>query len=338
MTPRAAPPRRLGLLYADGHGTGAPVRGPYPYAVGDRIAGDLTITGHLATGRLCHLYQVWSASEWCAFTCKILAPERRDVRADVATLRREARILRTVHHPNLVRSYGEGQHDGVPFLLMEYLEGPSVFQLLEGTPGRRLPVADAVRLTIHIVAALYHLHRRGFLYLDLKPANLLLRERMPVLVDLDSARRRRPGLAGNRLGTAPYMAPEQVTRAALTPATDVYAVGALLYELLTGRWPFEDVYKREEPREGLEQRYPQIGAAAPAPPSWYEPDIPPSLEQTVQRCLAADPAQRFDSLHALLCVLAEELDETDSLWPRRAPAERRATPRDEGEVPADSIP
>src|SRR5690606_39579108 len=68
------------------------------------LAGDLTVTGHLAAGRTGHLYQVWSARDWCAYTCKIVSPERADVRADLAALRREARILRAVGHPNIVRS------------------------------------------------------------------------------------------------------------------------------------------------------------------------------------------------------------------------------------------
>ena len=327
MSPRAAQPRRLGLLYADGRGTGVPVRGPYPYAVGDRIAGDLTITGHLATGRTCHIYQVWSAAEWCAFTCKILSPERRTRRDDAATLRREARIMRRMRHPNLVQSYGEGDHDGVPFLLMEYLQGPSLFDLLEQSPGRRLRMADAVRVAIHIAAALYHLHRHGFLYLDIKPANLILRGGMPVLIDLDSARRIRPGLVGNRIGTGPYMAPEIVTRAPLSCATDVYGLGALLYELLTGRWAYEDVYQEEVKRTGLERQFPQIAGAPPDPPSWHEPGVPPSLESTVLRCLATDPADRFPSLHALLRALAEELDEVDAMWPTGVEVERRAVPR-----------
>jgi eukaryotic-like serine/threonine-protein kinase len=330
MTPRAARPRRLGLLYADDRARGMPARGPYPYAVGDRIAGDFTITGHLAIGRLCHLYQVWSASEWCAFTCKILAPDRRSRRADVSTLRREARILGGTRHPNLVRHYGQGEHEGSPYLLMEYLEGPSIFELLEASPSRRLPVADAVRVAIHICAAIYHLHRRGYLYLDTKPANLLLRDRVPVVVDLDSARRRRPGLLGNGIGTAPYMAPEQVSRQPISAATDVYGIGALLYELLTGRWPFEDVYQEEEPREGVERQYPQVSGEPPSPPSWFEPATPPTLERTVMRCLAADPAERFDSVHALLRALSEELSENDALWPSAVRVERRAMPRDDG--------
>ncbi|NIQ56986.1 MAG: protein kinase, partial [Gemmatimonadetes bacterium] len=143
MRRQPARPRRLGLLTDVGSGSMRKGRRRYPYAVGDRIAGDLTVIGHLAAGRLGHLYQVWSAREWCALTCKILTPSLRDDRRAVAALKREAKILRRVDHPNLIRSFGEGEHEGLPFLLMEYIEGPSLFELLERRPDRRLRLPDA---------------------------------------------------------------------------------------------------------------------------------------------------------------------------------------------------
>ena len=324
-----ARPRRPGLLTGVGLEPGPIQRDRLPYAVGDRIAGDLTIIGHLAVGRIGHLYQVWSARDWCASTCKILAPELRGDRAAIAALRREARILRAARHPNLVRSFGAGEHDGLPFLLMEYLEGPSLFELLERRPNRRLGITDAVRTAIHAAAGLYHLHRRGFLHLDLKPANLLLRGGVPVLVDFDAARPIRPSRRPREpLGTAPYMSPEQVRRLPLTPAADVYGLGALLYELVTGRWPFEAVYAGEEPRSDNERLYPQLSNELPPSPRLFNPEIPPSLESIILRCLAPAPVDRYPSMHPLLLDLAEELDEPAALWPKGVPTERRRQPRE----------
>lgn len=321
-------PRRLGLL------TGAEMTGNryerrrYPYAVGDRIAGDLTVIGHLATGRLGHLYQVWSAKEWSAMTCKILAPRHTGHREAIAALRKEARILKRLRHPNLVRGFGSGEHDGLPFLLMEYLEGPSLFEVVEERPGRRLAVTDAIRVALHIGAGLHHLHQAGFLHLDLKPANLLLRGSVPVLVDFDAARRldleRRPRSV---LGTAPYMAPEQVERAPLSPAADVYGLGAVLYELVTGRWPFEAVYTQEEPRIGAERLHPQLGTSPPPEPVQFNAEISPSLNETIVRCLRRAPADRFAEMHPLLLALIDELEEPAALWPDGVRAERRRTSR-----------
>ncbi len=325
---RAAHPRRLGLLTEVESAPERPGRRRFPYAVGDRIAGDLTVIGHLAAGRLGHLYQVWSAREWCALTCKILTPSLRDDRRAVAALRREATILRRVRHPNLIRSFGEGVHEGLPYLLMEYVEGPSVFHLLERRPQRRLQVADAIRVAVHVGAGLYHLHRAGYLHLDVKPANLLLRASVPVLADFDAARKIRPGRRPRqRMGTAPYMAPEQVVRAPASPATDVYGLGAVLYELLTGRWPYEAVYTGDDPRTGEEARYPQLGGPPPSP-ALFNPEISPRLDRLILRCLSANPRDRFDSMHTLLLALVAELDEPAALWPDGIQAERRRRPRE----------
>jgi serine/threonine protein kinase len=326
---RPVRPRRLGILSPSQPAATHGGRRQCPYAVGDRIAGDLTIIGHLAEGRRGHLYQVWSASEWCAFTCKILAPELRDDRAANAALRREARILKLMRHPNVIQSYGGGEHDGLPFLLMEYLEGPSLFDLLESRPKRRLTLADAVRAAIHIGAGVYYLHRHGWLHLDLKPANLLLRDSVPVLVDFDAAGRidpdRKPAASP---GTGPYMSPEQVRCDPLMRTADVYGLGALLYEMVTGRWAFEDVYTGNEPRSGAERQFPQIGADLPHPPRRYNEEIPEVLEALIMRCLAPDPEDRYPSMHPLLLELAALLDEPVALWPSAVRTERRREPRD----------
>jgi serine/threonine protein kinase len=327
MTKTAARPRRLGILDLRGARPAPPPRANYPYPVGYRISGDLTVTGHLAAGRAGHLYQVWSARDWCAYTCKIIGPERAGSRADIAAMRRESHILRAVGHPNIVRCFGVGTHDSLPYLLLEYLEGLSLFDVLESRPHRRLEISDAVRAAIHVGAALYHLHRRGFLHLDLKPANLLLRDGVPVLIDLDSARRIQPSRRPHRrLGTAPYMAPEQALREPLGPTADVYGLGALLYELLTGRWVFEHVYDIPGP-DGRPRQFPQIDTLPP-PPRAFRRDVPDSLEQTVLTCLEPDPADRFPSLHPLLLALVSELDEPVSLWPAGVYVERRQRPRD----------
>lgn len=330
MTPpkrRTAKPRRLGLLSAV-EATVRPERRRYPYELGERIAGDLTIIGHLAMGRVGHLYQVWSAEDWCAYTCKILGPDQRGDRESVAALRREGGVLRRLSHPNIVRHFREGEHDGLHYLVMEYLEGPSIFDVIESQPNRRLAVVDAVRTAVHIGAGLYHLHQTGFLHLDLKPANLLLRGSVPVLVDFDAARR--SSLASRTakpIGTDPYMSPEQVRREAPSEASDVYGLGAVLYELLTGRWPYEDEYEAATPEDGDEGRYPQLSGSPPPAAGDFNPEISPELNAVVMRCLEADPALRFDSIHPMLLALTEQLEGPDALWPDEVETERRRFPR-----------
>lgn len=316
---RRGPPRPVGV-FGPTAALAAPSTGFFAYAVGDRIGPDLTVLGHLATGRFGHLYQVWSADEWNAFTCKVLAPGRRDSRHAVASLRREARVLRQCHHPNIVRVFGEGRHDGLPFLVLEYLEGPTFAEVLGSRPAGRLELGEALRATIHLGAAIAHLHRRGWLHLDVKPGNLLLREGLPVLVDMDSARPIGAGAPAERIGTGPYMAPEQVDRRPLTEAADVYGLGAFLYEMLTGRWPFESEYGA---RTGEGSSYPQADGTSPPPPSRFATDLPASLDPIVLRALAPQPSERYGSVPALLRDLHRELSGAQALWPRGVQPTRR---------------
>ena len=329
-------------------------RAGFSLAVGDRI-GELTIMGHLARGRITELYQVWSNEHWCALTGKVVAPDRMDGDVMPAAVRREEQVLRRLQHPNIVRLFGSGIADGRPYILLEYFAGPSLYDVLESMPRRRLHVPDAIRATMHVGAAIHYLHRQGYLYRDLKPGNVLLREGIPILVDFDVVRKidnRRPS---DRLGTAPYMAPEQVRRDPLTPAADVYGLGALLYELLTGRWPTEEPPEEGEdewdedwddeptpalapaPRargawsEGkaplsaaeLNARYPQL-TTPPVAPREHLPHLDARIEEIILRCLAPDPTNRFQTVSGLLAALAPHLKGRHRLWPEAAPIERRA--------------
>lgn len=320
-----------------------PPRADFSLAVGDRL-GELTVIGHLARGRVTELYQVWSNEHWCALTGKVAVREGGEGGDLPASFRREAAVLGRLKHPNVVRFYGSGQSEGRGYLLLEYFAGPSLFEVLESLPRRRLHVPDAVRAIMHVGAAVHYLHRQGYLYRDLKPGNVLLREGIPILVDFDVVRKidgRRPA---DRLGTAPYMAPEQVRREPLTPAADVYGLGALLYELITGHWPTEAPSEEDEwndwsdddgpgigeagsPGGGLADRdllsrYPQL-TCPPVPPREHHPRLDPNLERLLLRCLDPDPSRRFQTVSGLLAALAPMLKGRHRLWPEGAPVERR---------------
>jgi serine/threonine protein kinase len=342
-----ARPRYQGLAAAR-RWTPEPVRprAEFSLAVGDRV-GDLTVIGHLARGRLTELYQIWSNEHWCALTGKLVAPESLANASGPASFRREEEVLRKLQHPNIVRFFGSGEADGRPYLLLEYLAGPSLFEVLQSLVKRRLHVPDAIRAAMHVGAAIHYLHRRGYLYRDLKPGNILLREGVPVLVDFDVVRkidpRRRPA---DRMGTAPYMAPEQILRKPLSAATDVYGLGALLYEMLTGHWPTEeptddfdewdewsDITMTPDAQgaaaienlstDDLHARFPQL-RRLPIPPRQQNPQITVELERLILRCLAPEPADRFQTVSGLLAALAPMLKGRHRLWPEAAPIERRA--------------
>lgn len=358
MAAAVAKPRYQGLVAARRweHAPAAP-RADFSLAVGDRL-GELTVIGHLARGRLTELYQVWSNRHWCALTAKVVGAEHMKGGRLPASLRKEERVLARVRHPNIVQVFGNGDAGGRHYLLMEYLAGPSLFDVLESLPKRRLHVPDAVRAVMHVGAAIHYLHRCGWLYRDLKPGNVHLREGIPVLLDFDvvwplEKEARRPA---DRLGTAPYMAPEQVLREPLTPATDVYGLGALLYELLTGKWPTEEYEEDEDedwydddddddeeyaavetaviPRttggstrdlttRELNSRYPQLSQPV-VPPRQRNGQVTAELEKLILRALEYDPAKRFQTVSGMLAALAPMLKGRHRLWPENAPVERRA--------------
>ena len=324
-------------------------REPFSLAAGARV-GNLTIIGHLARGRVTELYQVWSDEHWAALTGKLIAPEHLGNGAP-PSFRQEERTLRALNHPNIVRLFGSGEAEGRPYLLLEYFSGPTLLELLESMPRRRLTAPDAIRATMHVGAAVNYLHRQGFVYRDLKPANILLREGIPILVDFDVAKRLGARPARDRLGTAPYMAPEQIRREPLSAATDVYGLGAVLYEMLSGHWPTEEPRDEDEdewdeidddvdfsPRRAsanparltdreLEARYPQL-TQPPVPLRHHLPRIPRELQEVVMRALAPDPAARFRSVAGMLGALAPLLRGRNRLWPPGAMIERRHEPED----------
>ena len=299
----------------------APSRRPgfpprFTFEPGARIGGDFTVIGHLSAGNIAELYQVWSAAYICALTCKIILPQFEPRSKEARGLKREATLLRRMAHPNIVHIFGQSTHEGREFLIQEYLHGPSLLALIDASPNRRVHPPDAMKAVIHICAALVHLHERGYIHQDIKPANVILRGGIPVLVDFDVAYRLKPGhKPRERSGTDPYMAPEQCLREELSPATDIYSVGAVLYEMLTGRWLFEEELLNSPEHHTLEQRYPQICGSSPPPPRQFNAQISPDLEAVLMKCLRRNPRQRFQSARELAKRLARFLEGTDRLWP-----------------------
>jgi serine/threonine protein kinase len=301
--------------------TGFPPR--YTFELGASIGDDLTVIGHLSAGRLAEIYQVWSASYLCALTCKIILPEFAPTSKEARALKREATLLRRLAHPHIVHVFGQSTHDGRAFLLQEYLHGPSLLALIDAAPNRQVPTPDAIKAILHLCAALAHLHERGYLHQDIKPANVLLRGGIPVLVDFDVAYRLQPGQTPReRCGTDPYMAPEQCLQEELSPATDIYSVGAVLYEMLTGRWLFEDALLNSPEYHTLEDRYPQIGGSSPPPPHRFNTQITPELEAVLMQCLRRHPGQRFQSARELAKSLVRFLTGKDQLWPESLDLQR----------------
>jgi serine/threonine-protein kinase len=216
-----------------------------------------------------------------------------------ARFRREAEAVAALAHPNVVQVHDVGESDGRPFFTMEYVEGGSLAGKLAGKPR---PAREAAELVATLARAVHAAHVAGIVHRDLKPANVLLAaDGTPKVTDFGLARRvgGEAGLTrtGAAVGTPSYMAPEQARgqAAAVGPATDVYALGAILYELLTGRPPF----RAESAAETLQQ----LLSRDPAPPSRLNAKVPRDLETICLKCLQKGPRCRY----ATALALAEDL-------------------------------
>jgi WD40 repeat protein len=207
----------------------------------------------------------------------------------------EAAAVATLQHPNIVQVYEVGYHEGRPYLSLEYVENGSLAQRLNGIPWQ--PVA-AARLVERMARAMHYAHGRGIVHRDLKPANILLTtDGLPKVTDFGLAKQARPGASmtqsGTVIGTPSYMAPEQAlgkTRE-VGPTADVYALGSILYELLTGRPPFR--------AETSVDTMLKVASEEPVPPSRYHTRLPRDLQTVCLKCLEKEPRKRYASAEAL---------------------------------------
>jgi tetratricopeptide (TPR) repeat protein len=215
--------------------------------------------------------------------------------AEVARFRTEAEAIARLSHPNIVQIYEVGEAEGRPFFSLEYLEGGSLADQLDGTPW---PAQRAAALIETLARAMHVAHGRGVIHRDLKPANVLLSaDGTPKITDFGLAKRLDvpAGLTQSDaiVGTPSYMAPEQAGGKAkdVGPTADVYALGAVLYELQTGRPPFV----AETPLETAMQ----VVSAEPVPPARLQPKVSRDLETICLKCLEKNPRRRYDSALAL---------------------------------------
>jgi serine/threonine-protein kinase len=212
-----------------------------------------------------------------------------------ARFQREAEAVAGLRHENVVRVHDVGDHEGRPYFTMEYVEGGSLAQHLAGTPQAARPAAALVAT---LAGAVQAAHACGVAHRDLKPANVLLTaDGTPKVSDFGLARRLEGGAgltqSGVLVGTPSYMAPEQARgqAQAIGPAVDVYALGAILYELLTGRPPFSG--------ETAAATVQQVLTQDPVPPSRLNHSVPRDLETVCLKCLHKEPGRRYTSALAL---------------------------------------
>jgi serine/threonine protein kinase len=208
---------------------------------------------------------------------------------------REAQIIGSLTHPNIVNLYDVGiDQDGVPYLVMEYVEGKTLETMLH---AGRLPLERAALWGADLASALHRAHQLNIIHGDVKPANVLITAEGQVkLGDFGIARfDTQMSGSGSVLGTPAYLSPEQIQARKQDHRSDLFSLGIMLYEMTTGVRPFAGT--------SISAVCAQIVSAVPKPPSVHNPQLPPEFDHVVMRCLAKDPANRYSSAEALAAAL-----------------------------------
>jgi serine/threonine-protein kinase len=262
---------------------------------GTLLAGRYRIIAKLGAGGMGEVYRADDMVLGQSVALKFLPPDVTDNPKALDRFRNEVRIARQVSHPNVCRVHDLGEIDGQLFLSMEYVDGEDLGVLLRRIG--RLPESKALEVARKLCAGLAAAHEKAVLHRDLKPGNIMIDSHGQVLItDFGLA-----SLAGEaegaeiRNGTPAYMAPEQLDGKEVTVRSEIYALGLVLYEIFTGKRPFESATLADLVRTRNE--------SAPASPSSLVHDLDPMVERVILRCLERDPAQRPSSVLAVAAAL-----------------------------------
>jgi eukaryotic-like serine/threonine-protein kinase len=288
--------------------------------VGDVLSDRYELEELVGSGGMSSVYRAHDRLLDRKVALKVLHQQYTGDAEHVGRFRHEARAVATLSHPNIVTVIDRGEHDGRQFIVLEYVDGENLKQLIRRGP---VPVATAVELAIQISQGLAFAHQQGLVHRDVKPQNVLLNgDGRAKVTDFGIARSLdvQHGMTqtGTVLGTSDYIAPEQAQGQRVDEHTDIYSLGVVLYELLTGEVPFPG-----ENFVAVAMRH--INEPPPAIRD-RRPDVSPRLEAAVQKAMAKDARDRFPTMSGLRreleACLAEGQGSTQVIAPGRSPAHR----------------
>lgn len=266
----------------------------------------------IGTGGMAQVYRAVDESTRRSVAIKVLKAEFRDNAEFLRRFEREARAVLHLSHDNIVRAYGVGEYDGMPYIVLEYVEGRTLKEILQERGA--MPQRTAINICSQILDALATAHAAGIIHRDVKPQNVIITpEGKAKLTDFGIARDAQATtvtFAGSTvLGSAHYLSPEQAKGKPVTEESDLYSAGVMLYEMLAGDVPF-----RSDSTVSVALK--QINEA-PLPPIELNPRIFPSVNEVVLCALEKDPAARFPSAEKMQLALRRALKN-----PNAHPAER----------------
>jgi serine/threonine-protein kinase len=272
--------------------------------VGELIAGRYELEKLVGSGGMSNVFRAHDRLLERTVALKILHEQYTRDDDYVERFRREARAVAKLAHPNIVTVIDRGEQDGRQFIVFEFVDGPNLKDLTRNGP---LEARDAIGLTLQVARALSFAHDRGLVHRDVKPQNVLLNEDGQAKVtDFGIARSldvHGVTQTGTVLGTSDYIAPEQARGQKVDPKTDIYSLGAVLYELLVGEVPFSGDNFVAVAMRHVNEPVPSVLHA--------RPDCPARLDFAIQRAMAKDPHDRFPSMDDFVAELEACLAELD---------------------------
>jgi len=270
-----------------------------PITVGQVILNQFRVDQYIASGGMSSVFRVWDLKRNVYLAMKVLSTDLAEDPSMLKRFRREARAMQKLNHPNIVPFYGLYDTEDIYFLLEAFVDGPNLKEILKQSPNQSLSIKDTLIFTKAICAALGYAHANGVVHCDIKPGNVMVDQGGNIyLADFGIARHTDSStttMAG--AGTAAYMAPEQIRNEPVTPETDIYALGIMVFEMLAGRRPFiGDRIDSESKSDTFAERL-RFAHLKLTPPKLTDlrPDLPESISQVIQKALNKAPEDRFSS-------------------------------------------
>jgi eukaryotic-like serine/threonine-protein kinase len=267
--------------------------------IGETV-GRYKIVAELGRGGLAVVYRAIDNLLERSVALKMILPGQQQSEQFLRRFQREAKTLAQLSHSNIVKVLDYGEYQGVPFLVMEFIPGGTLADRM----AQPMAAGEAAALLVPVAQALSHAHQRKVVHRDIKPANILINESgQPMLSDFGIAKLTETDESqsltgtGVLIGTPAYMAPEQIQGRPVDGRTDVYALGIVLFELVTGRRPYTANTPIELTLKHLHEPVPR--------PRQYARDLPPEVEQAIMKAMAKKPEDRFQDMQAFAAALAK---------------------------------
>ncbi len=270
--------------------------------IGARL-GNYQIESSLGRGGMARVYRALDVTLRRMVALKVIEPDLRDLSNYSAQFEREAQAIAALEHPNIVHVYYFGEADGLYYLVMKYIEGVELRDLMDlyFADRQSLPTVDLLRIFEAVGSALDYAHNLGVIHRDVKPSNIIIdRNGQPYLTDFGLALNVSQGAIGEVFGTPHYIAPEQARSSAnAVPQSDLYSLGVILYELFTGVVPFDDPVPTAIALQHIMKE--------PTPPHVINPNLAPSMEMVIMKALAKSADERYQTGEALNSALKQAL-------------------------------